>query len=232
MEGLLYKRELKRIKKVKYERKDGSIKVYEYPEAIKPIPDVITEDEIDDFGDHYVQPYRCIFYLTYLTGGRISEVIEIRKRDIKETKDNGQSILIIKLNTRKNRFSKFRNIPIPYSPMVEKVKTYISDLERNNEDFIFRELARIKRGRTKVWEQFSKEIVTIRAVRGTEYIKEYEMKMRPHYLRHCRATHLAEKYGFDSLYLMYFMGWTSPAPAKRYAHLNWKSMINKMMQNR
>lgn len=199
-------------------------------EPKKPIPEVMSEEEVYTFGKRYGQPYRCLFYLVYLTGARITEALELRNKDISKLKEGDKDILKVRLNTRKNRRNKWRDIPIPWSAIQQEVVLYIDALHREPEDYIFRDLYALRRGRSDVWEHFNREIIVVRAVQGTEYIENYELRMRPHYLRHCRATHLVNTYGMDSLYLMYFMGWTTPAPARVYASMDWRSLLNRMLK--
>jgi len=48
----------------------------------------------------------------------------------------------------------------------------------------------------------------------------------PHFWRHCRATHLTNKYNFKEYKLRYWFGWSkrSDMPSN-YTHLDWKDMV-------
>ena len=47
-----------------------------------------------------------------------------------------------------------------------------------------------------------------------------------HYFRHARASHLANKFGMDAFALKQYFGWTNSSMADRYAHLNWRRMVD------
>lgn len=46
----------------------------------------------------------------------------------------------------------------------------------------------------------------------------------PHYLRDIRATHLVWNYQFTEYALIQFMGWTDGRPAKRYVRKDWRKI--------
>lgn len=50
-----------------------------------------------------------------------------------------------------------------------------------------------------------------------------------HLWRHLRATDLVTTYGFDSLQLRHFFGWSTEAMARRYAHLNKYTLLDSMI---
>jgi integrase len=52
-----------------------------------------------------------------------------------------------------------------------------------------------------------------------------------HFLRHCRLTHLAVDYNFNSSELRQFTGWGSSFMSDHYVHLNIDNLMNKMSKN-
>ena len=46
----------------------------------------------------------------------------------------------------------------------------------------------------------------------------------PHFLRHCRLSHLAEHHHFDAIKLMYWAGWTDPKLANIYVRMDWRAL--------
>jgi len=60
-------------------------------------------------------------------------------------------------------------------------------------------------------------------------------KAHPHSLRHYRATHLVDIYGFDPYEICLYTGWTLSSDAKssrqldRYVHLNWRRYFPKLL---
>jgi integrase len=205
---------------------------------VKPIPEVMNEEDLYDFGKKYPQPWRCLFYLTYLTGGRISEVLELRRKDMERVDFEDTDAVKVTLITRKNRANKFRAVPIPTCKMLTEVMDYIDTLPKGGESYLFQDIHCLKGGRSKAWRMFAKEHTVVRATdaRGErpedKYLSAYVLRMRPHYLRHCRLTHLVNRYGVDSLILMFFAGWTTPAPARVYASADWQTILKRMTDRR
>lgn len=192
----------------------------------KPVPEALGMKEILELGETYRSPAdQALFYFCYLTGARISEALDVHTRDIK---DHGE-YLSVKLLTRKNRRVPFRDVPIPTKqkeePMVSAIYEYING---DHAGKIFPGLTR-----NNAWFRLSRKVVTIRAVRlggQKKIIDNYNKKINPHYLRHCRLTHLVQHYGYNEIQLMRFAGWTNTAPATVYVHLNWMDLARVMSQ--
>ena len=61
------------------------------------------------------------------------------------------------------------------------------------------------------------------------------LKVRPHYLRHARITHLVEYYGFSGVELTVYAGWSFKTSVgvpmmDRYAHLSWRTYLPKLLK--
>ena len=59
---------------------------------------------------------------------------------------------------------------------------------------------------------------------------EGEWHLFPHYLRHCRASHLVAHFNFREYELMKFMGWVDSDSAKFYIKLDYRDLLKKMYQ--
>lgn len=196
--------------------------------AKKPVPEAMSMGEVVELGSKYKVPQdRALFYFCYLTGARISEALDVTPGDIqKHESEQFGKCLIIRLLTRKNRKSKIRYVPVlmqqSEKPMVSYVNKWIL---WDGGESIFPGLSR-----TNAWNRLSKVKITIRAIHGKIIIPEYTRGVNPHYLRHCRLTHLVQHYSFNEVQLMRFAGWTNPKPAGVYVHLNWMDLAKVMIQ--
>lgn len=192
----------------------------------KPVPEALAMQEILELGESYKNPGdKALFYFCYLTGARISEALDVTGRDIKDHGD----YLSVKLLTRKNRRVPFRDVPIPTKQKEKAMVSYIHSYVGGDMD------AKLFPGLTRnnAWFRLSRRSVTIRAVKlgaGRKIIDNYRKKINPHYLRHCRLTHLVQHYGYNEIQLMRFAGWTNTSPAIVYVHLNWMDLARVMSQ--
>jgi hypothetical protein len=154
---------------------------------------------------------RCLLIMTYLTAGRIKEVIKkegrtsIKKNDFKIIQEDFKDILLIDLRNEKNRDRKRKEIPVPldikenailWNMMLE----YINSL--GNEDELFH----------------------------ISYQKAYEIIIKytgwnPHWIRHLRLTHLVTVYGYKEFQLVRYAGWSDSRPAKNYVEMSWKDLL-------
>lgn len=149
---------------------------------------------------------KALFILGYLSGGRISELLEITKMHFQHKNVDGRDLILIKnLPNRKNKERHFKDIPIPIDNSFEKelfsmAWNYIDNLYPDRKIFDF----------TKI--------------RAYQILKK-DFDVNPHYLRHVRATHLVTEYNFNSSQLESFMGWSDARPAKHYVQLAWRNII-------
>lgn len=197
--------------------------------AKKPIPEAVTMDDIYTIGNNYKDPRdRTLFYFCYLTGARISEALGVKGSDLAmiRSKKLGD-YLTVRLVTRKNKRIPFRDVPVPLKYKEGQMVNYIfgyKEIETLTEnEKIFPHLSR-----TNAWNRLTKETVNVRAIYGREILERHTHKINPHYLRHCRLTHLVQKYGFNGIQLMQFAGWSNTKPATVYVHLNWMDLAKVM----
>lgn len=217
-----------------------------YPEKIKPIADTISIKEVYDKGNELKNPeYKCLYYILYLTGARVGEIIDyLRVRDIDyktltETDDNDNTIIrsvaVFDVVTEKRKDRPKRKLPVMYKDtrvadayyyenlMIEYIKAF------NNSKMVEEKVFRVKR--TSATNYYKRHIqFPIGAVYKGKRI-DVNYRMHPHYLRHCRITHMREMYGFDILDLKQFAGWTSTKMTDTYLHAGWRNLIGKMINN-
>jgi integrase len=205
-----------------------------FKEPVKPIADTIKIEELYEIGNSIQIPYlRSAFFIMYLTGARIGELIKISKRDIELTEDN---TLVIKLITEKNKSHPIRSIPIicydnpkhsQFNDIERKmcldILTYI---ESNKPDELLFDMSRFD-----AYHKFVRNFeTTVRYKLGNNVMDSMIKRINPHYLRHCRLTHLRQEYGYDAISLMQFAGWSNTNPAATYLHIGYKDLSNEMLK--
>jgi len=193
----------------------------------KPVPEAMRMKDLVELGKRYSNPEdRALFYFCYLTGARISEALDVTPEDIHEhrSEELGE-YLTVRLLTRKNRRAKIRDVPVPLQQAEKAMVSYVNKYKGSGDGKIFTGLSR-----TNAWNRLSKVSISVRAIRGKEILPEFTKGVNPHYLRHCRLTHLVQHYGFNELQLMRFAGWTNTKPAIVYVHLNWMDLAKVMSQ--
>lgn len=154
---------------------------------------------------------RCLFVLTYLTAGRIREIVRtkdrksITKSDMSLVTEEGRTILLINIRNQKNRERKRKDIPIPLdikenALLWNMILDYINSIKDNEELF-------------PICYQNAYEIITNLTT------------WNPHWIRHIRLTHLVTVYGYKEHQLRIYAGWTDSRPAKNYIEMNWKDLL-------
>ena len=198
--------------------------------AVKPVPEVITKEAILEIIEDPKLKYetKALIAILYLTGGRISEVLAVRPMDIVKAADN---VITFKLINSKNRRTKRKVIPIILLNDVErKMMKYIFDFYTAKNTPADARIFTFTRH--NAWRRLQKinEII----VRASDYknkveIDDMEFKLHPHYFRHCRATHLANDYNLSAIDIQNAMGWSDTRPLSIYAHGDWRTMAQKML---
>lgn len=198
---------------------------WHYIVEVVPLEKLISWSEnIEDY------QLRTIFYILYLTGARISEVLALRKKDITIEEMKGIKVVIFNMINLKNKTSKFKKQAIPaITPeikwMLKVILYYINDLEDDKKIFYYT--------RNNVTTRYRKlPPLHLRATSKEtgKVIDNCEFKMHPHYLRHCRLTHLEEEHDLGAFKLTIFAGWSDTKPARTYVHTSWKSLVKAMMK--
>jgi site-specific recombinase XerD len=170
----------------------------------KPVPEVISLENIMETWKRYMRPEdRCLYAFLYLTGCRITEALYTRVTDMSLGNENGVGdVFKVNLVNLKNRKVKFRTVPVlnkdPEKYMVEYIYNYISKFNINPEGKLF------ALSRTNAYNRIASQEITARAIYNKKVIENYTFKVWPHYLRHCRLTHLVQYYGLDVFQIMGF----------------------------
>ena len=206
-------------------------------EIIKPIPETVSIEEIYELGGSLESNDRLLFYILYITAARISEALKIRKRDIESEQLNDDFVVKFKVFTHKNRFHPIRNIPIIVFKDDNITKEH-QRIEKKMIEFIFSMIEKIEPdnrifnlSRRNAYNRLNRNLkIIVRATYKNDVIDYHEHKLNPHYLRHCRLTHLRELYGFDDLALKQVAGWTNTAPCNRYVHTGYRDLIKEMLK--
>jgi integrase len=203
----------------------------------KDIPFPLSMDEIYELGLNADREDKFLLWLLYCSGGRVSEVLPLRKRSF--TFELNKSVMHVELPTLKNRKSRIRIVPIPYngqykdSEMCKFVREVITTSDSDEEDRIFNYSLNHNNGRVTIYnhiKRFKKDLTVSRFSDGKRTPVVFEgFSLFPHFLRHCRLTHLVRYYHFDAFRLQKFAGWSSPAPASVYVQLDTSDLISQMV---
>ncbi len=149
---------------------------------------------------------RALFAMTYITAGRISEILEIKKSDMKPEQVDGRKVLLIRMPNRKSRKYKHKEIGIPidtHNDFIRIIGTYTNQLQP--EETLF----------------------PISKTRAYKILKDH-YNINPHYLRHVRVTHFIRDYELDPYSIQAITGWSNLLPLESYKHLKWKDATRKL----
>jgi len=225
----------------------GTMKMNEYDASharkrVKPIPEPITQQEVWRLGETLQDEQdRALLYFLYLSGARITEVLQVRCRELEKRKTklpNGKLVWTIKLNliTLKRRSGEFPRRTIYVNPMGldQMMLAVIVNLRktRNRGDDCLFDYGDVKshKARWKAYHRLKKVRYAIRGVAIDGKLVELpEFGIYPHFLRHCRATHLAQDYGFNDRELMRYFGWVKSETAMIYTNLNPKEILARII---
>jgi hypothetical protein len=153
--------------------------------------------------------------LTYLTAGRICEVLDLfpaKFGDRKAIDASGKvhKILLIRMMNEKNRKQKTKDIPLDYDKFpkeIHLIKNYISQ---------FQPFQNIFQNIYKARQMSSNSAYTlIKSATG----------FNPHWLRHIRISNRFSEEGHNEQKLKILAGWTDTRPASIYVKANWRDII-------
>ncbi len=184
----------------------------------------------------------ALWSILYLTGARICEIVGnkntgrlgLQRQDLSNEKE--EKLFRVRLLNEKNRLSMTRLVTIPCgdsSPtereMLRDFVKYVRETKHPDTPIFY------GISRQMAWNRISTahanlEAIENRSTTNRKPIILYDQPINPHFLRHCRLTHLVETYGFDAGRLTLFAGWTSFRPAKTYVHLDWKALSKPFLE--
>lgn len=190
----------------------GQVKSWTYQKQLQELESIPSPEEIIMISNNIKElRNQCLFILCYLTGGRISELVDrkgIKPENFSKQFVDDREIIVINITNLKNKHRHRKEIPIPLDKEISKelfIKAYeyISSIGYNTLLFDF--------------------------TRQQAYnIIKKNTGLNPHYMRHIRATHLALYHDFNEFLLVKYMGWTDSRPAKHYMELKWKDILQKL----
>jgi integrase len=145
----------------------------------------------------------------FLTGGRVSECLQLKKQHFAPGVKRERKFLIIKIRTLKKRRYKRRTVPVPLDDdLAGYVIDYLNNLETNDLLFPF--------SRTQAWRIIKR------------LSKKIDLDLWVHLLRHLRLIELVAVKDFTDQQLVRITGWEDSRPAKEYIKLKWQDIADKM----
>jgi len=186
---------------------------------------------------------RALFIVLYLTGGRVSEIVEtpyLYKHTYKKDEETG------KVKRRKSGspiIEATEKVPLGY-PGIKKSDFNIT--YKDGRKLLIITLHNRKNKKVKIKNipiPYDKEGEFIRLLdeyldlfetddpifpfsrRIAEYKMEYEFKINPHTIRSYRAIRLVVDYNFNEYKLMQYMGWANGLPAEKYVRQNMNDIV-------
>ena len=192
---------------------------------VKPVYYPMELENLYNTLNQLPRPYEQIAKTTYLFGLRITETLQLKPQDLTLEEINKKRILTCNTITLKNKTDPIRKIPSwnigTEGKIQEELINYLENKEMKKPLFPW-----ITRQNT--YHHLHKIPITIKAAtikpRKVFYITR---PLFPHYLRHCRASHLVNLRKQDHIKLMYYMGWSDPKLANAYARQDWVSIAKK-----
>jgi integrase/recombinase XerD len=169
----------------------------------KKLPEVLNEDEVQKIMKQVVNlKHKCILLVIYSGGLRISELLNLKIKDI----DSQRMVIHIKeAKGKKDRITLLSDKVLGY--LREYIKEY------RPKDYLFEGAEGGK------YSARSAQEVLKRACAGAKIIKRISL----HTLRHSFATHLLER-GTDIRYIQSLLGHSSTKTTEIYTHITRKGM--------
>jgi site-specific recombinase XerD len=174
------------------------------PKRNKTLPDILSVEEIKRMIEFTINiKHRFVIKLLYGTGLRVSEIINLKKEDIRFEED------LIKINLAKGKKDRFVKIP---NSMKEDLKSYVN---LSKEEYLFES----NRGGKLTKKTIAKIVQNAAKKAG---IKK---RVYPHLLRHSFATHLLEQ-GTDLRIIQKLLGHSDIKTTQRYTQISQASIKN------
>lgn len=187
-------------------------------------PEVLDTQALANLAKDLPDEDRALFACLVLTGARISEALSLTRASFNfDIADDpllaGRGLATVTLRTEKREGQPTRIVPFVAFSTGEAIlfKWLREFVESKDVDSLLWPMKR-----TCVKERFVK--LTFKAYCRKHKEQAYcQCHVHPHYLRHCRATHLVSSYGMPESVLKVTMGWAPQTRTpEKYLHLNWR----------
>lgn len=196
---------------------------------VRVIPQVINSIEwYYNTGQQYDSPqHRALFYACYLSGARISEILNLTPDSFGIGTASGKKYIYIHIPTLKSRVRTERKVPIltlnGERDMGKYLLAYMRDLDSSAHLFTL--------SRTAASHALRRLVVTLRVQdpKTRDFINEYPFRVHPHWLRKSRATHWHNFYGMDAYSIMELGGWASLASTQPYIVTDTSMLVSSIM---
>lgn len=174
-----------------------------YPRSEQYLPDILSKEEIKTLLSVIKNTkHLSIVYLLYSGGFRVSEIINLKIKDI----DSSRMVIIV----RQGKGKKDRHVTLAQKTL-ELLRKYIREYftDYDSEKYLFK---------GQFGPQYSAKSIQ-------EFLNKYaklagiKKHVHPHLIRHCYASHLLEN-GMDIGVLQKLLGHSSPKTTQRYIHLS------------
>jgi integrase/recombinase XerD len=174
------------------------------PRRNRPLPEIMSNEEIDKLLAHTLFPKHKVAFLTlYATGLRIGELVNLKIEDV-----NSQTMNI---RVRQGKGRKDRFVPMS-EPLLDIIRQYVTDYKPTI--YLFNGV--------KVGEPLSARAIQ-HAFQCARQKANLNPKITPHTLRHAFATHHMDE-GTHLQAIKSMLGHTNIKTTSRYLHLSIQSL--------
>lgn len=178
-----------------------------YSKTPKRLPEVLSKEETRKLIDVIKnQKHQLMVCLLYSTGIRVSELINLKVKDLELAKGYGY--------VRNGKGGKDRLITLPKN-LISAINKLIENENLNEKDYLFKS----NRGRKYHMKSIQKIVQT------ASINAKLNKKVHPHILRHSFATHLIEN-GYDVQNVQALLGHKSPETTLIYTHIASPNLVN------
>ena len=159
----------------------------------------------------------CVVILLYESDARVSELINVRKKDLHLEKP--YTVIL------QGKGRKIRSVPLDYS-VVKILNKYIKKYNVSDEDFLFFNARRNKLTREGVNYILQKHFKIAKEINNLLY----PSTISPHCIRHSRAMHLLEN-GVNLIYIRDLLGHSSVTVTEIYSKANPEIKRKQILEN-
>jgi integrase len=214
-----------------------------FKEIKKPIAETMSQEEIFNLSKTASESQdRALICFIYLSGGRINECLQVQVRDIRIKSIKLKSgrwvkgIAINLLTLKRRKGIPRRTILVNPMGLDREMFREVSDLMRSrpSSDSMLFNYGDVKsqRARYNAYWHIKRIKYQVRGIYPPDGRMDIipDFGLHPHYLRHCRTTHLVEEYGYNDHELMLYFGWASTSMAPRYTNINPVELMGKIVE--